>query len=97
LFKMCYDKRYARYGPGVQLQIAAMEHFHAATDANWIDTCTYRDNETLLRLYPDRRLTAGVFVPLSRNPLDSVAIRSFMAIRPIHKRIYERRHPQRSA
>jgi len=93
LFKNAYDKRYARYGPGVQLQIAAMEHFHAATDASWIDTCTYPDNETLLRLYPDRRLTAGVFVPLSRNPLDRMVISSLMAIRPIHKMIYDKRNP----
>ena len=70
LFKISYNEQYARYGPGALLHIAGMEYFHAATDADWIDTCTCRDNEIILRLYPDRRQTAGVFMPLSRNPLD---------------------------
>ncbi len=92
-FKMAYDERYARYGPGLQMQVVAMEHFHKATDADWIDTCTARGNEMALRLYPDRRRTAGIFVLLSRNPLDSAAVHSFMAVRPVHKWIYDKRHP----
>ena len=96
MFRITYDERYARYGPGILLQMASMEYFHTATDANWIDTCTYRDNETLLRLYPDRRRIAGIFVPLSRNPLDRAAIHSLMAVRPVHKWLYDRRHPQPS-
>ncbi len=94
-FKMSYDELYARYGPGVQMQVAAMGHFHVATNANWIDTCTSPNNETALRLYPDRRYIASVFVPLSKNPFDKMAIRFLEAMRAIHKRIYEWRHPQR--
>jgi len=94
LFKVTYDERYARYGPGALIQVACMEYFHAATDAEWMDTCTYRDNEMILRHYVDRRQTAGIFVPLSRNPLDKIAVRSFMALRPIHTWIYDKRNPQ---
>ncbi len=96
VFKVSYNERYARYGPGALLHVAGMEYFHKATDADWIDTCTWRDNKFALRLYPDRRQTAGIFIPLSRNPLDRVASHSFMALRPIHKRIYDKRHPQPS-
>ena len=76
------------------MQLACMEHFHTATDINWMDTCTYRDNEMFLRLYADRTQIAGIFVPLSRNPLDRLAIHSFMALRPLHRIIYEKRNPQ---
>jgi hypothetical protein len=96
MFKIAHNESYARYGPGILLHVASMEHFHTATDANWIDTCAYRDNETLLRLYPDRRRTAWIFVPLSRNPLDRAAIHSFMALHPLHSWIYNKRHPQPS-
>jgi len=96
LYKTCYEERYARYGPGALMQLACMEHFHTATDANWMDTCTYRDNEMFLRLYADRRQIAGIFVPLSRNPLDRLATRSFMALRPFHRIIYQKRNPQAS-
>jgi hypothetical protein len=96
LFKVAYDERYARYGPGVLIQAACMEYFHSSTDADWIDTGTYRDNEMSLRLFSDRRQTAGVFVPLSRSPLDMLAIRSFMALRPVHRWIYDKRNPQGS-
>jgi hypothetical protein len=94
MFKMAYDERYARYGPGILLNVASMEYFHTATDADWIDTCAYRDNELFLRLYPDRRRTAWIFVLLSRNPLDSAAIHSFIALHPVHKWIYDKRYPK---
>jgi CelD/BcsL family acetyltransferase involved in cellulose biosynthesis len=96
LYKICYEERYARYGPGALMQIACMKYFHATTDASWMDTGTYRDNEMFLRLYADRRQTAGIFVPLSRDPLDRLAIRSFMALRPFHRLIHEKRNPQAS-
>ena len=94
MFKIAYDESYARYGPGILLHIAVMENFHKATAGNWIDTCSYRGNETLLRLYPDRKRTAWVFVPLSRNPLDRAAVRSFTALHPVHKWVYDKRRPQ---
>lgn len=92
-FRTGYDERYARHGPGLQLQVAAMEHFHVATDASWIDTCTGRDNEMALRLYPDRRRAALIFVPLSKNPLDWAVLRSLKALRPAHQWAYHRLHP----
>ncbi len=95
-YKICYEERYARYGPGALMQIACMEYFHTATDASWMDTCTYRDNEMFLRLYADRRQIAGIFVPLSRNPLDRLTTRSFMALRPFHRLIHHKRNPQAS-
>lgn len=60
--KTAYDERFAPYSPGIQLHLDVMERAGEATDAEWIDTCTYPGNETLLRLYPDRRSVASVVV-----------------------------------
>lgn len=54
-YRTAYDERLARHGPGVQVFLAAMEHFDRATDAAWLDTCTTPGNEHLLGLFPDRR------------------------------------------
>jgi CelD/BcsL family acetyltransferase involved in cellulose biosynthesis len=60
--KTAYDEGFGLYSPGIQLHLDVMEHLHRTTDAQWIDTCTYPGNETLLRLYPDRRSVASIVV-----------------------------------
>lgn len=91
-FKTTYDQRYARYGPGLQLYVAARQYFQAETTAEWLDTCASRDNDLLLRLFPERRRTASVFIALSRNPLDRAVARSLAAVRPAHRWAYQRLH-----
>lgn len=92
-FKMSYDDKHARLYPGIQMQVAAMHYFHDATDAYWIDTCTMPHNQMALQLYPERRSTAYVIVPLSKNPVHRIAVRAFLIVRPVHRRIYNRLHP----
>lgn len=95
LMKVSYDERYRQFSPGILLQTDAMRHFHNQTDAQWIDTCTYRHNEPLLRLYPERRTIESWFVVLGQNPVDRLALRSMLAARPLHKRFDDwrgRRH-----
>jgi Acetyltransferase (GNAT) domain len=96
-YKMSYDERYARCGPGLQMQVAAMHYFHDATNAEWIDTCTARDNQMALRLYPERRRAAYVLVPLSKNPVDRLAVRAFLIARPVHRWIYNQMHSTQEA
>ncbi len=59
-YRTAYDEDLAKYGPGVQVFLAAMEHFDSETDARWFDTCAARDNQHLLGLFPDRRMMATV-------------------------------------
>jgi CelD/BcsL family acetyltransferase involved in cellulose biosynthesis len=59
-YRTAYDEELARFGPGVGVFLEAMEHFHRATDAAWFDTCSTRDNEHMLGLFPDRRCLATV-------------------------------------
>jgi CelD/BcsL family acetyltransferase involved in cellulose biosynthesis len=91
-FKMAYDERYSRCSPGLQLMVASVDRLLSATDADWFDCCSAAGNEMLLRLYPDRRRSCSVFVPLGKNSVDWAVAASFAAFRPLHRRAYERRH-----
>lgn len=91
-FKTSYDEKYARYGPGIQIQVASMHYFHNATNADWIDSCTAPSNEMALRLYPDRRRAAYVFIPLTKNPVDRLAVHAFLKARPVRQWIYKQLH-----
>jgi hypothetical protein len=59
-YRTAYDEDLAKYGPGVEVFLAAMEYFDRETDASWMDTCSVRDNGHLLGLFPDRRAMATV-------------------------------------
>ncbi|HEY1732975.1 MAG TPA: GNAT family N-acetyltransferase, partial [Acidimicrobiales bacterium] len=89
LLKLVYDEELSKFRPGLQLHLDVIDDFHHRAGADWLDTCTYKDNETLLRMYPDRKRFCSYFVPLGRNPVDRAAARAFMAVRPLHKRLYE--------
>ena len=55
-FKTAYDEDYARYAPGVLLEIEnACLTFQAPHGVEWLDSCAAPDNALLNRLYPHRR------------------------------------------
>ncbi|MGA2836374.1 MAG: GNAT family N-acetyltransferase [Acidimicrobiales bacterium] len=56
--RTAYDEDLARFGPGVEVFLAAMERFDRDTDARWFDSCSGPDNRHLLGLFPDRRALA---------------------------------------
>jgi len=61
-FKVAYDDELARFSPGVQLELAAVDVFHAAGALALVDSCAEPDNELINGLWPDRRtLTTLVF------------------------------------
>jgi CelD/BcsL family acetyltransferase involved in cellulose biosynthesis len=53
-FKTAFDETLSRFSPGIQLEIESMAHFHASPSA-WIDSCSDASNETLNRIWGDRR------------------------------------------
>ncbi len=53
-FKIGHDGDLARFSPGIQLELANIERFHAG-DAAWMDSCAAPDNAMINRLWPDRR------------------------------------------
>ncbi len=88
-FKWSYDEDFARFSPGLILHTEVMRHFQDETDAALLDSCTWAGNEMISRLYPDRRRIASYFIILGRSWRDQVVIRSFLRLRPVHRKLYE--------
>ena len=62
-FKLAVDETYARYSPGVQLQIDNVHFFHASAHLQWEDSCADPSNTMINRLWPDRRQLETLIVP----------------------------------
>lgn len=62
VIQLVYNEEYSKFSPGIQLHLDVIDSFHIATDAQWIDSCTYEGNETFLRFYPDRRQVSTLLV-----------------------------------
>jgi CelD/BcsL family acetyltransferase involved in cellulose biosynthesis len=64
-FKIAYDEEFARWSPGVQLELDNVEVFHHGTVLDSMDSCADPDNEMINRLWPDRRRLLTLLVPTS--------------------------------
>ena len=53
-FKIAFDEDYARWSPGMQLEVENMYEFDR-TEAAWMDSCADPDNTMINRLWPGRR------------------------------------------
>jgi CelD/BcsL family acetyltransferase involved in cellulose biosynthesis len=63
-FKITFDEALARFSPGIHLELANIEHFHAGQSA-FADSCARADNAMINRLWPGRRrLMSVVACPL---------------------------------
>ena len=63
--KTTYDERFAAYSPGMQLEVAVLDAFHADPALATIDSCVDGDGPSPShRLYADRRPIESVVVAL---------------------------------
>lgn len=62
-FKITYDEDYARYSPGVLLEMENIRRFHARGDLQWMDSCADPGNWMMNRIWPDRRRIATLVMP----------------------------------
>lgn len=61
-FKVAYDEVLASYSPGVQLELRAIDVFHARSTIAWMDSCAEPQNELINRLWPDRRALRSLVI-----------------------------------
>jgi len=82
-FKIAFDERFAKYSPGIHLEVANVDHFHDRTGAAWMDSCAVPQNAMINRLWRDRRLLQSVLIRPSgiRGTLGSSLWRSARAAR----------------
>jgi hypothetical protein len=54
-FKIAFDENWSKFSPGVQLEAANVDFFHANPELAWMDSCAEPTNQMINRLWPDRR------------------------------------------
>ncbi len=81
LFKTGYDEQYARFAPGVQIQIAAVDEANKMPGVECVDSCADPGNEFLLSLMPDRSALSSSLLAL-RGRTDELVVRMLPRARP---------------
>lgn len=66
-FKPAYDEAYARFSPGVLLEMEALRRLQAQSEVQWMDSCTSPDNALLNELWPDRVAIETLWIPAGRG------------------------------
>ncbi len=61
-FKIAFDEELKRYSPGVQMELANIDVFHAS-GADWADSCAQPGHPMMDRLWPERREIATLVIP----------------------------------
>lgn len=62
-FKITYDETLRKFSPGMQVELAMIEHFHADPTVQRMDSCADPKSEMFNRLWPDRKPLRGVLLP----------------------------------
>src|SRR5439155_22768472 len=66
-FKIAFDERFARFSPGVQLELDNIEALHARPDLRWMDSCAIAQHFMINRLWRERRTVHHLLVSTGRR------------------------------
>ncbi len=88
--KIAFDEQYARFSPGVHLELAMLEAFHADASLQLLDSCTGAGGTVSEQLYPDSRSLRTVLLPLG-PPSGRVAARLAPGLASLSHRLPRRR------
>ena len=65
-FKISFDEAYAKYSPGVLLEIHNIERAHQQTRLEWMDSCAAPDHPMIDHLWPQSRIILSRTVATGR-------------------------------
>jgi CelD/BcsL family acetyltransferase involved in cellulose biosynthesis len=54
-FKIAHDESFARYRPGLQLEVRMLEYFRDQMSETWMDSCSFPDSKLFEHFWPERR------------------------------------------
>ncbi len=66
-FKIAYDESFARFSPGVQLELDNIVAAHGQPGLRWMDSCAVSQHPMINRLWPERRSVQTVVVATGRR------------------------------
>jgi hypothetical protein len=61
-FKIAYDEEYARFSPGVLLELENVRRLHARPEIAWMDSCATAGHSMIEGLWKDRRTIQTLLV-----------------------------------
>jgi hypothetical protein len=90
-YKIAFDEDYARFSPGVLLELENIRQMHIAPRAPWMDSCAIPDHFMINRLWLERRSIQNIVVSVSKGSGDMV-----VSLLPLLRRIKQklRRKPR---
>lgn len=87
--KIAYDESFARYSPGVQLELENIARLHQRTDVAWMDSCASPNRWMVNHLWGDRREFHSLVIAADR-PLPSALMTLLPVARWMKRWIMER-------
>jgi glycosyltransferase involved in cell wall biosynthesis/CelD/BcsL family acetyltransferase involved in cellulose biosynthesis len=71
-FKIAFDESYARFSPGMLLEIENLRRLHAQSQVEWVDSCADPFNFMFNRLWLARRTIQNLTVSTGKAPGDLI-------------------------
>ena len=65
-FKITFDESFARYSPGVLLEVENIQRLHQMPEVRWMDSCAAPNRFMINHLWPERREMQTVFLSTGR-------------------------------
>jgi CelD/BcsL family acetyltransferase involved in cellulose biosynthesis len=65
-FKITFDESFARYSPGVLLEVDNIQRLHQMPEVRWMDSCAAPNRFMINHLWPERREMQTVFFSTGR-------------------------------
>ncbi len=89
-FKVTFAEDYARFSPGLHLELFNVEHLHGRPELEWMDSCADPDHFMIDRLWLDRRSVQTVVYSTGRFPGDLV-VSLLPALRWLKRKLFRSR------
>jgi len=85
-FKIAYDENYARYSPGLLVEMENIRRLHKTPEIEWMDSCAVPVHFMINRLWLDRRTIQTVLIPTGKRPGELI-VSLMPMIRWINRRV----------
>lgn len=89
-FKIAFDEEYARFSPGILLELENIRLLHARKEMHWMDSCADPDRIMINRLWPDRRTIPTIVVGTGLSPGDLV-VAAIPLLRWVNRKLLRRK------
>jgi len=88
-FKIAFDEKYARYSPGVLLELENIRRLHTQSEIKWMDSCADTDRFMINHIWTDRR-TIQTLVVGAGKPLGDLVVAAIPLLKWLNRQVLRR-------